>query len=280
MTATYATPAPKSPGKTPRAPRTVPAAPRPVSFFRGRGRLACRRVTQSGVCAPRVGEMESANVMIVNRSKQTLDRGRLPAARWNSNVTLWNDRQTSEVEAFSLSVETVASFSLNASRDTQSVTPDDARASFVVHRASFSNHFVARSNADASSSLTTVAVSLHDAAGHDSDDSVWFQSVAGNHPEVALSTLRFDICTAIASNCHEKTSRWPIPSSRTPLRRPRTLPTAASSCSSCPRRCADHAADEDDAERPHGRNDVHVPVARRDEGGGRGLEPAGQMLVK
>jgi hypothetical protein len=162
--------------------------------------------------------------MIVNRSMETLDRGRLPAARCDSNVTLSNDRQTYGGEAFSLSVETVASVIVSASRDTQSVSPDDAKASFVVHRASFSDHFVARPGADASSSLTTVAVALHDAAGNDSDDSVWFQRVAGNHPEVAFSSLRFAICTAIASNCHERNSRWPIPSSRTPLRRPRTLP--------------------------------------------------------
>jgi hypothetical protein len=215
--------------------RAAAAAPRPVSFLRGRGRLACRPVTQSGVCAPWVGDMEDSNTVIVNRSMEALDRGRLPAARCDSNVTLSNDRQTSEGEPFSRSVETVASVSLSASRDTQSVSADDTRASLFVHRGSFSNHFVARPSFDASSSRTTVAVALHDAAGHDSDDSVWFQRVADNHPEVAFSSLRFDICTAIATNCHEKTSRWPIPSSRTPLRRPRTLPTAALSCSGCPR---------------------------------------------
>jgi hypothetical protein len=151
--------------------------------------------------------MEDSNVMIVNRSKETLDRGRLPAARCDPNVTLSNDRETSEGEPFSLSIETVASVSLSASRDTQSVAPVDARASFVMHRGSFSNHFVARPGAGASSSLTTVAVSLHDAAGNDSDGSVWFQRVADNRPEVAFSSLRFDICTAIASNCDERISQ-------------------------------------------------------------------------
>src|SRR5271163_4899461 len=118
--------------------------------------------------------------VIARRSMETVDCGRLPVAHRIAKVVSSNEPPTSEGEALSLSSETFAFLERVASRGTDRVWPDHARASFVHDRASSSKPVEARTALDASLSRMTVAVTLHDASGNHSDVSVGLQRAADN----------------------------------------------------------------------------------------------------